>query len=624
MTLTTPLRTTSPSSIDGLVMLHDHGSTYADGAENHVLDIVRSVDDVSSTSDQLIYHATDWPTRYHLDPARANIVRALTLSPDARVLEIGAGCGAVTRYLAERVALVDALEPVPARAKTIVERTRELGNTQVFVGHIDDVPDKPAYDVAVVIGVLEYVASGADLEQPYIDFLSEIRSRLVPGGTLVLAIENKFGVKYLAGAPEDHSNRVADSMESYPYGSPARTFSRVELLDLMDKAGLTAEVRIALPDYKMTEAVIDPARVPTARQRLMTQVSAFPSPDWMPSVGRFADERMFWTSLVDAGLAAETGNSFLILATNGPGASPVWDGDLVGAYWPVGLKSELTHMTSLQSQGADIVLRAEVDKDGPTPDRPVVANHAQQFDLSTPNFVSRARELTSEEVNRLVSAWAEIITERQAGGGPVEWDLVPHRIVVADDWTVQPCRTEWLLSTNGGDWDTVRRRGVALLADRLARASRPDRWPDVTNVRGLANQLGVAAGLPVDDSWVDVFVGEEAELTSGMRQRTLAVDDEVRTQLLRDELRQMLDRPIGPEPLLGQRLVASQAELQTLREDLAATVTTVAQLRRENKRLRRSLTIAPPAPRSLRSYAPGWVKAVASPIRRTLRGARRG
>src|SRR5690606_28550559 len=115
----------------------------------------------------LVAHATTWAERYHLDPARANIVRALDLPADARVLEIGAGCGAITRYLGETCAVVDALEPVPSRARAIMERTRDLPGVKVFIGHLDDVPDVPSYDVIVVIGVLEYVGEGSLDDRPY-------------------------------------------------------------------------------------------------------------------------------------------------------------------------------------------------------------------------------------------------------------------------------------------------------------------------------------------------------------------------------------------------------------------------------------------------------------------------
>jgi SAM-dependent methyltransferase len=613
MPAATPLRRIAPSATPDIVILKDHESTYADGAEARILEIMKAADDLSSTSDELISHATDWPTRYHLDPARANIVRALDLPRNARVLEVGAGCGAVTRYIAEQVALVDALEPVPSRARVIVERTRDLDNTRVFVGHLGDVPDEPAYDVVVVIGVLEYVANGADDEHAYVEFLREVRSRLVPGGTLVLAIENQFGVKYLAGAPEDHSNRVADSMESYPYGSPARTFSRAGLLSLMEKAGLTSEARIALPDYKMTEAIIDPARLPAQFSSILGQVSEFPSPDWMPSVGRFADESLFWKSLVTAGLAAETGNSFLVLATNGDGPS-VWQDDLIGAYWPVGLTAEHTHATHMRRGDSDHVELDRRGSDAPPPASGPYAAAISQAYAGAPTFVERAQAAEPQELDRLLGLWLELVAQREAAGGPVECDLVPHRLIVTDNGDIVPSPVEWHVA--GHDWDMVRRRGIAYLADRLARSAKAERWPTTPTVRALATELGARAGLPADGSWLDTFVDDEATLISRVRQPSTTRSVAERQEHEHARLVAMLDRSTGHEQLLGSRLVAAEAELAAVKAKLESAEAARARLGKQVKKLKRKIAAAPtPAPR-LRSRAPQWVKDLAAAARR--------
>lgn len=617
----TPLRVAADSGSEKLVLLHDHQSSYADGAEERVLEIVRSTADISSTSDDLVAHATDWPTRYHLDPARSNIVRALTLPADARVLEVGAGCGAVTRYLAETVALVDALEPVPSRAAVIAERTRDLASARVFIGSLEDIPDEAAYDVVVVIGVLEYVAAGADDERPYVDFLSAIRSRLVAGGTLVLAIENKFGAKYLAGAPEDHSNRVADSLESYPYGSPARTFSRDGLLSLMRSARLTPADLIALPDYKMTEAVIDTARVPAEHHRVMGEVSHFPSPDWMPSVGRFADERLLWDALTDAGLAAETGNSFLVLATKGDGPS-LWANDLVEADWPVGLTARHTTATELRIGAGGLEQARSVAGGDPLAPAGLVNNPLSQPFIGPPNFLDLARGADDEELHRLVAEWAGVVDLREAGGGPVEWDLVPPRLVVATGEPMRPWRVEWHLRE--GDWGTVRRRGVALLADDLARSTRPERWPGVAAVRDLASRLGPSAGLSADGSWLELFLDEESRLLTAVSQTRAGLSPDEARQARRDELALMLARPIGPEPRLADRLRGAQHELAGAHDALDVVAADRARLEKEVSTLQRKLAAsrtppAGPARRSLLSRAPRPVKKLAAPVRAAVR-----
>ena len=262
------------------MLLRDVGSNYADGGEQRVYEILKDSTDLSAASDELLPQATNWAEHYHLTPNRSNVLRPFDLPADATVLEIGAGCGAVTRYLGETCAVVDSIEPVPSRAKALRERTRDLPNVEVFVGEVDDIPAEAAYDLVVVVGVLEYVGNGTDDLTPYRTFLDGLVARLKPGGSLLLAIENKLGAKYFSGAPEDHSSRYFDGLEDYPGNNPARTFSRRELVALMNGAGLdTAEPLVAFPDYKMTRTVLDPGRLTGAAESLLARVPNFPSPD---------------------------------------------------------------------------------------------------------------------------------------------------------------------------------------------------------------------------------------------------------------------------------------------------------------------------------------------------------
>ena len=347
-----------------VIVLRDPQSSYRDGGEETVLLLVEQATDLSSTSDELISSAVDWPTRYHLDPSRANIVRGLSFPDNARVLEIGAGCGAVTRYLGEVAGSVDALEPVPSRAAVARARTRDLPNVEVFVGELSDLPPVAGYDVIVVVGVLEYVGGGTADLGPYLDFLRGIQTRLVDGGTLVLAIENKLGVKYLVGAPEDHTNRTYDSLEGYPYGSHARTFSRSELQELFAAAGLTSSSHPVFPDYKMTRVVFGDLPEPT--RSLYYRVPQFPSPDWLTARPKQADERRLWRTLVDARLEADFGNSFLVLAGNGK-PSELWPSDTAGVFYSVGRRREFSAETIMKTAGDTVRFHRAGLAGGPVP-----------------------------------------------------------------------------------------------------------------------------------------------------------------------------------------------------------------------------------------------------------------
>jgi protein-L-isoaspartate O-methyltransferase len=96
----------NPSTID-----------YQDKGEDYVLQALENTADITSTSKELESKIKDWPSNYHFSAKRANIFRALDfLNPDSKVLELGAGCGAITRFLGEKFTEVHAVEGNPYRA----------------------------------------------------------------------------------------------------------------------------------------------------------------------------------------------------------------------------------------------------------------------------------------------------------------------------------------------------------------------------------------------------------------------------------------------------------------------------------------------------------------------------
>lgn len=108
--------------------------------------IITAAGDRSAMSDELHFAAADDGERAHLGHDRANAVRALVLPPHARVLEVGAGFGALTRHLGENAASVVAVEPDPARADAARLRTAGLPGVEVR----EDLPGSGAFDLAVV------------------------------------------------------------------------------------------------------------------------------------------------------------------------------------------------------------------------------------------------------------------------------------------------------------------------------------------------------------------------------------------------------------------------------------------------------------------------------------------
>jgi SAM-dependent methyltransferase len=189
---------------------------YSDGdtVEDYLLQQIRDAADVSVGSADLAAAIRDWPSMYHLSPARSHLLRPLSaLLNKKNILEIGCGCGALTRFLGELGCTVTALEGSERRARITRERCRDLDNVRVVCDNFDDFRCEDKFDIVLLIGVLEY--SHLFIKGPYppLDMLRRTRSYLRPEGQLIVAIENKLGLKYWAGAPEDHTGRPYDGIE---------------------------------------------------------------------------------------------------------------------------------------------------------------------------------------------------------------------------------------------------------------------------------------------------------------------------------------------------------------------------------------------------------------------------
>lgn len=68
-----------------------------------------------------------------------------------------------------------------------------------MVGNLNDMNLGQQYDYVVVNGVLEYAMSFTEGDTPYETFLGKMGSYLKNTGKLLIAIENKLGMKYFAG-----------------------------------------------------------------------------------------------------------------------------------------------------------------------------------------------------------------------------------------------------------------------------------------------------------------------------------------------------------------------------------------------------------------------------------------
>lgn len=232
---------------------------YSDGIKHEVfLDkVLKSSIDLSSYSDELTNKAKDWTSEYHLSKKRAQLLNGFEFDKSSSVLEVGCGCGAITRYLGETFDEVVSVEGTFARAKLAKERTKDLNTINILNAPFQNLNFTKKFDIIICVGVFEYSSAFIDGKDPHDEALAYFSSLLKPDGSLFIAIENQFGLKYFSSGKEDHTNIMFDGIEGYPrYPNMARTFGKEELSKRVNKYFSSYNFYYPYPDYKIPSLIL--------------------------------------------------------------------------------------------------------------------------------------------------------------------------------------------------------------------------------------------------------------------------------------------------------------------------------------------------------------------------------
>lgn len=283
---------------------------YSDGdIENEIVDYLKNPS-LRENPEKVFETDTRWPVFYYLCHIRENILYWYPFRPDSSVLEIGAGFGAVTGVLCDRCASVTAVELSGRRAQGLYERHKNRENLHVMVGNFNDMEFTQKFDYITLIGVLEYAASFTDSENPFEDFLKKIRSLLKPDGKLLIAIENRFGLKYWCGACEDHTGVPFDGVNGYEGIDFVKTFSKTALAELLQRSGYAAQdFYYPYPDYKLPQAIYSDRYLPDSS--FVNNIREF----YLEAKLFTAQERRIIGDIVDNGVFPFFSNSFFVEAS---------------------------------------------------------------------------------------------------------------------------------------------------------------------------------------------------------------------------------------------------------------------------------------------------------------------
>ncbi len=242
-----------------------------------LLEIVKNEDDL----EEFLTHEDKWEYLYHLSRVRRNVIEWYEFDPKARLLEVGAECGALTGLFCERVKKVVAVES--DEKMCMVNEARNGENENLKIVKIDSYETDKS-----VRGKFDYVTIIGNFSMEKLHFAKKF---LKPEGKLILAIENKYGIKYWSG-------------EARP-----DTYSRMRLIGVLRREGLhEQEMYYPVPDHVLPSEIYSSKNLP--KEGSVTTVS----PSFLKDKILSLDELKTYDMVIRDKKFEDYANSFIIFA----------------------------------------------------------------------------------------------------------------------------------------------------------------------------------------------------------------------------------------------------------------------------------------------------------------------
>jgi GT2 family glycosyltransferase/2-polyprenyl-3-methyl-5-hydroxy-6-metoxy-1,4-benzoquinol methylase len=587
------------------------GIQYNDGdeIENRIAAVIKEASDLSVLSTELRRYCIDWPSLYHLTGTRANIMRPFeAIYKNARVLEIGAGCGAITRYLGESGANVLALEGSPRRAAIARSRTRDLDNVTVLAEKFDQFKCTEKFDVVTLIGVLEYANLFTPGDNPALCMLERVRQLLKPEGKLIIAIENQLGLKYFAGAPEDHLGQPMVGIEGRYRKDQPQTFGRKVLASLLKTAGFgTSEFLAPFPDYKLPVSIVTEQGF--ANEHFDAGAFAWQSAlrdRQLPGCCNFSLE-LAWPEVVKNELGLDVSNSFLIIAS--PASQPLIDNTVMAWHYSTERKAQYCKETMFTSGiGESVEIRyhrfAKTNTQSSIEKQEnallqFVCPESDHYTLGKPLSLEFIHIVTHdgwtfEQVGSFIQRYLLIVKEDIKAKGlqidlsalkPVVpgsyFDFIPQNIIIDSHGKQNYIDQEWQLS-NPVELTHLVFRSLISLCNAITRFGQPAGGGSMTSlefIQGAFAAAGIQFGKSDCDRYSAIETAVQEAVSGGARRETF--DAWLDKALITPNASQVMYE----HGLLKQKVLENQSQIENYEKSILGRDSDIRKLTEEVKHL---------------------------------------
>jgi len=304
----TPTRNATPVASTSLIAAKTAGRALDEVARLEAL--LRECEDLSALSPELLERAIKAGCWYHVTPFRAALIRTLEIPSGARILEVGCGGGALTRYLGERGFHVTALETSEELAECARLRCRDLANVEVVTGYLEQVLAEQKYDFVICVDP-NFVES--EFLDPGVQLLTLCRKVLKATGSLILSLANPLhSPKAHVEPSRDHVRGKGTTLEALK-------------LSLSSAGFLHYESYITFPHHAAPQLLVDAYEARAERVSWLDLIK-----DLYASTDIAQTElEQWWKGVFHEGLESTLAPGWLVLAHSHHVHSVLWSGEAV-------------------------------------------------------------------------------------------------------------------------------------------------------------------------------------------------------------------------------------------------------------------------------------------------------
>lgn len=198
-----------------------------------------------------------------LSSTSQNILNWYPFEKYQTVLEIGGNLGEITQVFVDKCEKVITIEPNLIKAKAIAKRYENQNNLEVIVGNFENIKIQEKFDYIVLIGSTSRVKEIMGQDMKLTKMLQILEQYLSENGKFLIAVDNKFGLRYFVGNPENILNKKFESIIGYN-NEPEKieTYTKSRLERILKNIGYNTNFYYPLPDYKMPNVIFSDKQLP--------------------------------------------------------------------------------------------------------------------------------------------------------------------------------------------------------------------------------------------------------------------------------------------------------------------------------------------------------------------------